>query len=411
MRILNLLPRLPSPPVDGGAIGVYYPMKHLSKMGHELVTIAMVSNRHPQDAELYRRYTELYTIDGNFPEPDAWTAMRNLFSRKPYNLALRFAKPEFHKLIRKVAAEVPRPDVIQIDWIYMAEYLKTLRKAYPGVPIVLRQHNAEYVIFRRLAENEQNPFKRAFLKYQAWKTKRYERRMMRKVDYYTTVTATDEALFRKLAPDTRGKTIPAGVDTARFVRPEPMSRERSFIILGSLSWAPYAQSVQWFLENVWSSYAKANPGVGLYIVGSAPPPEVQRWNGTQGVIVTGFVDDVMPLMHRCSAMIVPLLSGSGMRIKIVEAMAASLPVVTTSVGVEGILAEHEKHVLVGNRPEELQANMARILTDTELAASLIKSGHQLAVDHYEWASIAKGFVEVYESLTSEGYPASPAAKS
>lgn len=407
MRILNLLPRLPAPPVDGGAIGVYYPMKHLSKMGHQLVTIAMVSNRHQQDPALYRRYTELYTIDGNFREPDVWSAFRNLFSRKPYNLSLRFAKPEFHKLIRKVATEVPKPDVIQIDWIYMAEYLKTLRKVYPDVPIVLRQHNAEYVIFRRLAENEPNPFKRVFLKYQAWKTKRYERRMMRKVDFYTTVTATDQALFQILAPDTPGRTIPAGVDTARFARPETMTRERSFIILGSLSWAPYAQSVQWFLEEVWCAYAKANPNVTLYVVCSAPPTEVQRWNGTQGVNVMGFVDDVMPLMHRCSAMIVPLLSGSGMRIKIVEAMAASLPVVTTSVGVEGIMAVHGEHVLVGDRPDELRTHMASILDDPAMAESLAHNGLHLAIDHYEWASIAKEFVEVYESVTSAGYPASP----
>lgn len=411
MRILNLLPRLPAPPVDGGAIGVYYPMKHLSKMGHELVTIAMVSNRHPQDAELYRRYTELYTIDGNFPEPDAWSAIRNLFSRKPYNLALRFAKPEFHKLIRKVAVEVPKPDVIQIDWIYMAEYLKTLRKAYPGVPIVLRQHNAEYVIFRRLAENEQNPIKRVFLKYQAWKTKRYERRMIRKVDLYTTVTATDEALFRKLAPDTPGRTIPAGVDSARFARPADMPRERSFIILGSLSWAPYAQSVHWFLEHVWTTYAKANPGVTLYVVGSAPPPEVQRWNGTNGVLVTGFVDDVMPLMHRCSAMVVPLLSGSGMRIKIVEAMAASLPVITTSVGVEGIEAVNGEHVLVGDRPDELRAHMDHVLANRAEAEKMAQLAHRLAVDRYEWASIAKGFVEVYASLIPAGHPEPPATMS
>src|SRR5690606_8171471 len=146
-----------------------------------------------------------------------------------------------------------------------------------------------------------------------------------------------------------------------------MPRERSFIILGSLSWAPYAQSVHWFLENVWSAYAKSNPGVILYVVGSAPPPEVQRWNGTNEVLVTGFVDDVMPLMHRCSAMVVPLLSGSGMRIKIVEAMAASLPVITTSVGVEGIEAVNGEHVLIGDQPDELRAHMDLILTDPAFA--------------------------------------------
>ena len=402
MRILNLLPRLPTPPVDGGAIGVFYPMRHLSKMGHQLCTIAMISNRHPQDADMYRKYTELYTIAGNFPEPDALSAFLNLFSRRPYNLELRFAKPEFHQLIRKVAAETPKPDVIQIDWIYMAEYLKTLRKAFPGVPIVLRQHNAEYVIFERLAENEKNMFKRVFLKYQAWKTKRYEARMMKKVDYYTTVTSTDEAHFQNLAPKTPGKTIPAGVDTSRFERQPSTPREKAFIILGSLSWAPYAQSVAWFLNEVWTHFAKANPGVSLYVVGSSPPIEIQRWNGTQGVNVTGFVDDVRPLMHRCTAMIVPLLSGSGMRIKIVEAMAAELPVISTSVGIEGIKATADVHALVANTSDELQSAMSTLLDNPEICASLISNGHQLAVDEYEWSSIAKGFVDVYDSLTSEG---------
>lgn len=234
---------------------------------------------------------------------------------------------------------------------------------------------------------------------------------MKKVDYYTTVTSTDEDHFQKLAPKTPGKTIPAGVDTSRFERQQSTPREKAFIILGSLSWAPYAQSVAWFLNEVWTHFAKANPGVSLYVVGSSPPIEIQRWNGTQGVNVTGFVDDVRPLMHRCTAMIVPLLSGSGMRIKIVEAMAAELPVISTSVGIEGIKAMADVHALVANTSDELQSAMSTLLDNPEMCASLIANGHQLAVDEYEWASIARGFVDVYDSLTSEGYPASPAAKS
>lgn len=401
MRILNLLPRLPTPPVDGGAIGVYYPMKHLAMMGHTLCTLSLVSNRHPQDAEAYRKYTELYTVPGDFPEFGIGSALANLFDRRPYNLALRFARPEMHRLIRKVAAETPKPDVIQIDWIYMAEYLGTLRKSFPDVPVVLRQHNAEYVIFRRLAEHEKNPLKRLFLAYQARKMKRYETQMMRKVDFYTTVTPTDEALFRQMASHTPGKVIAAGVETQRFARPDGMPRDRAFLILGSLSWAPYAQSVKWFLEQVWAPFAKNHPGVGLYVVGSAPPTEIQSWNGTMGVTVTGFVDDVKPLVHRCTAMVVPLLSGSGMRIKIVEAMAASLPVVTTSVGVEGIEAVPGEHVLVEDTPDGLQQAMSAILEDAPLRERLIENGRRLALEKYEWESIAREFVKVYESVIGD----------
>ena len=398
MRILNLLPRLATPPVDGGAIGVYYPMKSISEMGHEICTLAMVSNRHPQDLEMTRAYTELYSIEGKFPEPDFLSALRNLFSLKPYNLSLRFSKPEFHALIRKVARDTPRPDVIQLDWIYMTEYLKTIRSSFPGVPVVLRQHNAEHIIFKRLADNEPNILKRVFLKHQAKKMLGFERRMMKKVDYFTCVTETDEAIFHSLAPHTPGKTITAGVHTIDFDRPDTMPREKAFIILGSLSWAPYAQSVQWFLEEVWQSFAKENPGVGLYIVGSNPPLSIQKWTGTMGVTVTGFVEDVMPMMHRCTAMIVPLLSGSGMRIKIVEAMAASLPVISTSIGIEGIKAIRDVHALVADQPNDIRSSMKRLLDDGDLHQNLVEKGKDLVKNEYEWKSIAEQFIGVYESL-------------
>lgn len=398
MRILNLLPRLATPPVDGGAIGVYYPMKSISDMGHELCTIAMVSNRHPQDLELTRAYTELYSIDAKFPEPSFKSAFINLFSPKPYNLSLRFAKPEFHALIRKVARDTPKPDIIQIDWIYMAEYLKTIRSAFPGVPVVLRQHNAEHVIFKRLAENESNIFKRIFLEYQARKMLSYERRMLKKVDYYTCVTETDESIFKLLSPKSPGRTIPAGVHTQDFDRPDTMPREKAFVILGSLSWAPYAQSVQWFLEEVWHPFAKENPGIGLYIVGSNPPLSIQKWTGTSGVTVTGFVEDVIPILHRSSAMIVPLLSGSGMRIKIVEAMAASLPVISTRIGIEGIKAENDIHALIADKPDEIRIQMKRVLDDPELHQKLVQNGIELVKNEYEWKSIAQQFIDVYKSV-------------
>jgi glycosyltransferase involved in cell wall biosynthesis len=401
MRILNVLPRIPTPPVDGGAIGVYYPMRELALLGHKLCTLAFESNRHPQDSEMYRSVSELYTIPGNFPEPEVWSALMNLASSKPYNLSLRFDKPEFHKLIKKVAAQTPTPDIIQLDWIYMTAYLKTLRACYPKVPIVLRQHNAEHIIFKRLAENEKNPIKSMFLFHQASKMKRFEAKMMKRVDYYTTVTETDLSIFKSMAPKTPGRAIVAGVDTAMFKRPESLSREKNFVILGSLSWAPYAQAVQWFLENVWTTFVAAHPGVGLYIVGSAPPPEVQRWNGTQGVTVTGFVDDVIPILHRSTAMVVPLLSGSGMRIKIVEAMAASLPVISTSVGIEGILAEHNVHALVADAPEAIASEMHQLIVDAPLATRITEHARQLVIDKYEWKSIAKQMEGLYIELTKE----------
>lgn len=399
MRILNLLPRIATPPVDGGAIAAHYPMLHLAKRGHSICTLAFNSNRHPQDPQATRTYSELYTVEGDFPEFSLKSAFRNLFDRRPYNLALRFARPAMHQLIRKVGRETPRPDIIQIDWVYMAEYLPTLRKVFPGVPVILRQHNAEHVIFRRLAANEANFAKKVFIYHQARKLRHYEKRALRKADQFVAITQTDEQLFRSLAPGARGCTIPAGVETHAFARPDGTPRDLGFLILGSLSWAPYAQAVQWFLEQVWVGFHKKNPEKNLYIVGSAPPPGIQKWNGTMGIHVTGFVEDIKPLMHRSSAMVVPLLSGSGMRVKIVEAMAASLPVISTSIGAEGIDVENGRHAIIADTPADLHIAMQQILDDDLLAEQLAENGLDLAKSVYEWTAIAERFEEVYLEMT------------
>jgi glycosyltransferase involved in cell wall biosynthesis len=114
--------------------------------------------------------------------------------------------------------------------------------------------------------------------------------------------------------------------------------------------------------------------------------------------VTGFVEDVMPMMHRCTAMIVPLLSGSGMRIKIVEAMAASLPVISTSIGIEGIKAIRDVHALVADQPNDIRSSMKRLLDDGDLHQNLVEKGKDLVKNEYEWKSIAEQFIGVYESL-------------
>jgi len=126
---------------------------------------------------------------------------------------------------------------------------------------------------------------------------------------------------------------------------------------------------------------------------------VQSLNGTQGVTVTGFVDDVIPILHRSTAMVVPLLSGSGMRIKIVEAMAASLPVIATTVGIEGIHADHNIHALIADKPEALAMAMQQLIEEPSLGSRLSENARQLVMDKYEWRSIAKQMEDLYLELT------------
>lgn len=400
LKILNLLPRIPTPAVDGGAIAVYYNLHYLKRSGAEVVIASFESNRHPQDQSLTASEFELYSVPGNFREYSSLTALGNIFDSRPYNLALRFDQDSFRSLLYQVREKHSTFDIVQCDWIYMAPYVTLIRKLWPDARLVLRQHNAEHVIFSRMAAHEPSIVQRWFLRYQAGKMKSYEASNMRNFDLVIALTEVDRTLFRELTPSEppRMTTIPVGVDLNRFDRSQEAPREKMFLILGSMGWAPYVQALLWFLHHIWQDFHDQNPDYRLVIIGSNPPPEVKAFDGHFAVEVPGFVDDVLPYLHESSAMIVPLKSGSGMRVKIIEAMASGLPIVTTSVGCEGIPIAHEEHCLIADTVEKFSEAMQRIVDEPEFAERMARKAFEVAEKGFSWEVIARRTLEAYESI-------------
>lgn len=408
LKILNILPRIPTPTVDGGAIAVFYNLLNIKREGVEVVVAAFESNRHPQDREQMEQEFTLYSVPANFREYDSKSAFLNLFDARPYNLALRFDQDTFRDLLKRVRQDHPTFDVIQFDWVYMAPYVPLVKSLWPDAKLILRQHNAEYMIFWRMAEHEPAWHNRLFLKLQTAKMKRYESRALTWFDHVITLTDVDKQLFEGLLrrgaearnPATGDHpaitTIPAGVDIQRFARPVGLPRKKQFLILGSMSWAPYVQALLWFLNHVWQDVHEAIPEYTLNIVGSNPPPEVHAFHGHFNVNVLGFVDDIMPELHESCAMIVPLKSGSGMRIKIIEAMGAELPVITTSVGCEGIPIEHERDCVIGDTVEALHDAIVSFTQLPDQGQSLAANAHHIATEYFSWQNIARKTVELYQ---------------
>lgn len=396
LKILNILPRIPTPTVDGGAIAVFYNLLNIKRQGVEVVVAAFESNRHPQDPEQTSKEFTLYSVPAHFKEYDSRSAFLNLFDTRPYNLALRFDQDSFRAMLRKVRADHPHFDVVQFDWVYMAPYVALVKSLWPDAGLILRQHNAEYMIFGRMADHEPAWHNKLFLRLQTAKMKRYEARALDWFDHVITLTDVDKQLFQNLVGRETGfTTLPAGVDLQRFARPVGLPRKKQFLILGSMGWAPYVQALLWFLNHVWQDVHESLPEYTLHIVGSNPPTEVQAFHGHFNVRVLGFVEDVLPELHESCAMIVPLKSGSGMRIKIIEAMGAELPVITTSVGCEGIPIEHGRDCLIADTAEALHDAILSFTRLPDQGQSLATNALQIASEHFSWHNIAKKTVELY----------------
>lgn len=400
MKALDLLARLPFPAKDGGAIGVCEPLLHTKRLGVDWVVAALYSERHEQDLRRTRHEFETYVDFSGTPPFSFASAFANLFDPRPYNVALRFDRDSFRRMLKAVKGIHPAFDVIQVDWIYMAPYIDICKELWPGTQILLRQHNAEFQIFERLAVNESNPAKKAFLALQAWKMRHYEAKHMNRVDLVVPVTPQDAASFTAIGVRTPILVNPAGANLDVMRRREGTSRNGRFLIVGSMNWPPYVQSMEWFLDKVWSRFSEANPEVGLDIIGKEPPPSIQAWHGRNGVHVHGFVDDILPFMHGSTAMVIPLLTGSGMRIKMVEAMGAGLPVVTTSIGCEGIPVTDGVHAVIRDDPDAFIEGMTWLTRHPELAENMAREALDLAESRFSWEGIGRRFIGLYQDLVS-----------
>lgn len=398
MKALDLLARLPFPAKDGGAIGVCEPLLHTKRLGVEWVVAALYSERHEQDLRRTRLEFETYVDFSGTPPFSIVSAFANLFDPRPYNLALRFDRDSFRRMLKAIRSVHPRFDFIQIEGVYMASYIDVCKELWPGTPILLRQHNAEFQIFERLALNETNPLKKLFLSMQAAKMRRYERAQLDKVDLVVPVTELDADSFRVLGVKTPIVVNPAGANVRELVRPAGLTRNGRILIVGSMNWPPYVQSMEWFLSQVWSRFAKANPGAALDVIGKDPPPSIQAWDGRDGVRVHGFVDDILPHMHHASGMVIPLLTGSGMRIKMVEAMAASLPVVTTSIGCEGIPVADGVHCWIRDDEDGFVAALEELIRNSQDSEQIARNAFELTDTQFSWESIGMRFIELYRGL-------------
>jgi len=266
------------------------------------------------------------------------------------------------------------------------------------VPVVLFAHNVEHLIWKRLALHERQPWRRALLALEWRKMRACEARACRQAQLTIAVSDEDCRLLAALAPDVTVRAISTGVDLAYFRPPLAHVPDHSLVFTGSLDWYPNEDAMISFIDKVLPIVRVSVPDTTLTIVGRNPSRRLRAVAAASaGVHVTGTVEDVRPFVARSAVYVVPLRIGSGTRLKIFEALAMARPVVSTTIGAEGLALIPDVHYLQADQPAEFARAVVTLLHDPLRRDSLGRAGRQLVASRYSWAHVAREFEQACES--------------
>lgn len=325
----------------------------------------------------------------------------NFLSSKPFALARHFSAECRERLIALDASG--RFDRIVCDFLAPALHFSDHQWR---TPIFLFQHNMEAQIWCRLAGNHTGAFARRYFDDQARRMLRWEERLSRLFDGVITVSPEDSSFARERygLSNVLGD-VPPGVDTEFFAphpRQQPECGEATLAFLGSMDWLPNVEGVCWFAHEVLPMIQRELPAVRLRIVGRRPTPEVLKLaEANPAIAVTGTVDDVRPQLRDCLAVVVPLLSGGGTRIKILESMALGVPVVSTTVGAEGLPFVNGKHLLIADDPASLASSCLQLWRENSLWNRIAADARDEVVSRYSWAGAADRFCSLIDASISK----------
>lgn len=401
MRILQLSKKFPFPLKDGEAIAITYLAKAMQQLGVELDLLSMNTSKHPfdikelpTDFDHYQRI-ELVDIDNRLKAMDAFL---NLFTNKSYHIE-RFISKDFEaKLIEML--QTKDYDVVQMETLYLAPYIETVRQ-HSNARIAMRSHNVEHEIWKRIAENTNIGAKKWYLNILTKRLEQFEVNRLNAYDMMVAITDRDLNFFKSLGMNIPAYAAPIGLDLQAYPdQPLAVKAAPTFSFIGSLDWMPNIEGLRWLLDEVWPLVVKAAPQAQFYIAGrNAPTWLLER--DQEGVEVVGEVPDAAEFIAKHEVMLVPLLSGSGMRVKILEGMAMGRLVISTTIGIEGIHAKDGEEVLLADDPKTFAAQILRAYQSPESLERMAAAARQFILHNYDNKQIAAELLHRYEALLGE----------
>jgi polysaccharide biosynthesis protein PslH len=323
--------------------------------------------------------------------------IRGVFGTPP-GAAAKYYDPEFGKLIQSAARDW-NVDIVELQHLNTACY----RSWLDSVPVLLREHNVEYKVWERQAQHANNMLERLYVSSVAPRVRKYEAQMAPRFDRCITVSAADADHLLRVAPSARIETIPSGVDTEYFVPDDNVSpKPHSMVMTGAFDWKPKQHNLRVLLTEVYPRIRAKLPTVTLTVVGKGVPEDLRLLaSRLPGVSVTGSVPDVRPYVREASLAINYLESGGGIALKVLEAMAMRKPVLSNSLGCEGIRVQHGENVFLADSAETFSDAAVLLLQNPGRRQKVADGGFDLVQREYAWEVLAGRFVSCYASVLAE----------
>lgn len=403
MNVLLLTQVLPYPPDSGPKVKTYNVLKYLAQH-HEVTLVSFVRGDQSADVAHLQKYCKAVHVVPmqRGAVRDGIAMLRSFASNQPW-MMVRDDRTAMRDLIDKLAAE-SKFDVAHADQLNMAQYAQRVK----GARTVLDAHNALWLLYKRLAETMSAGPRKLLLNRDWQLLKTYEGRICNAFDAVLAVSEEDKralieamaartpALSRSTGEGAKITVIPIAVDGDE-VAPAMRRPDANHILhIGTMYWPPNIDGVKWFINEVLPIIRAQKPDVVFDVVGARPPQElIDLGKADSRINVTGYVDDPAPFLQSAGVMVVPLRAGGGMRVKILNAMAQALPIVTTTLGCEGIAVKHGEHVLIADTPVAFAQAVQKVLSDRACADALGGAGRRLIDSTYDYRAACKPLEGVY----------------
>jgi glycosyltransferase involved in cell wall biosynthesis len=397
LKILQICHRVPYPAIDGGNIAMMNMALSLENAGHELHQFALNTKKHFVRTEEVpvalknKLHFESAVIDTSVTLPGI---ILNFFSTNSYNITRFYSKDVEEQILSRVRSE--SFDIIQLETLYAAPYIDCIKKNSKA-KIVLRAHNVEHIIWQRLVKKEKNIFKKKYLGFLARRLRKFEFETLKKIDALVPITSVDEKFFLKMHYRGPVLTVPVSIDINDYPFIKSAQSEISLFHLGSMDWLPNREAIEWFLDNCWPVLHKLFPALKLFLAGRSFPQEIIDCNHPN-VICEGRIENANSYMQNKQIMIVPLHSGSGMRVKIIQGMALGKTIISTSIGAEGIPATNRLNILIADSPEEFISTIKSCIDNFQQCREIGANARKFIEEHYSNEAVGRQLGIFYKAL-------------
>jgi sugar transferase (PEP-CTERM/EpsH1 system associated) len=389
MKILYLTPRFPNPPFRGDTLHMHNIIKPMSRR-HDVTLVSFIQREaEGEHVEALRPYCRRIETVHLPTSSSLLQCVRAIGSRRPFQVAY-FASSAMSRLVQRVVAE-EKPDVIHVHLIRMAQFVRGIRH----VPRVVDLTDATSLYLSRFRDSTRNPAKKVLLSEELRRILEYEH-VLNDFDLSLVCSPVDLAVMREHLPHATLRSVPNPLDMNRFppldgtIRPDP----RRIIFTGNMTYFPNSDAARYLVKEILPLVRKEIPGVRTYLVGQNPPPSVRALAG-EGVVVTGFVQDIRAEYARSSIAVAPVRFGAGTLNKIIEPLALGIPVVTTATGIGGVDLVPGEDILSSDTPEGFAAHIARLLREPALGRAMAERAGAKVRAMHDWETVAGMLEEMY----------------